>query len=173
MADETKIHTINLTDAWNAPYKKRSKKAICFIQEFVKRHTGAKTAKTAMKLNEAIWARGAKNPPRTVRVQIIRENDNVYWAELEGVKFELPKKPEAKAKANEEKKEEPKAEEKKEAPKAEAKPGEEKTEDATKPAKEKKPEDKKAEKPKAEPATKKAAVKKQPEKTEKKDELSI
>lgn len=103
VADDKKIHTINLTDAWLAPYNKRSKKAVCIVQEYVKRHAGAKTAKVATQLNEAIWARGSKNPPRAINVQIIKEKDGVFWAELEGVKFELPKKPEAKAGKKEEK----------------------------------------------------------------------
>lgn len=139
MADETRIQTIDLRDAWNAPYKKRAKKAVWIIQEFVKRHTGAKSAKVAMQLNEELWARGAKGPPRTVKVQIVREKDDVYWAELEGVKFELPKKPEAKATGKkEEKKEEPKAEEKPatgEAAKPEEKKEEAPKEEAKKPAK--------------------------------------
>lgn len=160
MADE-KIYTVNLTAAWNAAYKKRAKKSIYVIKEYLKRHKGAKTAKVALQLNEEIWARGAKNPPRSVKIQIVKEKDDVFWAELAGVKFELPKKPETK------KEEKPKEEPAKE----ESKPKDEKKKtDSAKP-------EEKAEKKSTEPEAKKeekAPVKeekadKEPVKAEKKD----
>ncbi|MCK5233775.1 MAG: 60S ribosomal protein L31 [Candidatus Aenigmarchaeota archaeon] len=120
MADE-KIYTVNLTQAWNSAYKKRAKKSIYVIKEYLKRHKNAKIAKVAPYLNEEIWARGAKNPPRSVKIQIVKEKDDIFWAELAGVKFELPQKPETK------KEEKPKEEPVKE----ESKPKDEKKKDAS------------------------------------------
>lgn len=161
MADE-KIYTVNLTPAWNAAYKKRAKKSIYVIKEYLKRHKNAKIAKVAPYLNEEIWARGAKNPPRSVKIQIVKEKDDIFWAELAGVKFELPKKPETK---------------KEEKPKEEPAKEEEKPKDEKKKTDSAKPEEKAEKKPK-EPETKKeekAPVKeaekivKEPVKAEKKD----
>ena len=144
MADE-KIYTINLTPAWNSAYKKRAKKTVYVIKEYLMRHKKAKVAKIGSHLNEVLWARGAKNPPRSVKIQIVNEKDDIFWAELTGVKFELPKKPETK------KEEKPKDEPAKE----EVKPKDEKKKTpvvkAEEPAKpeenaEKKPTDKKEEK---------------------------
>ena len=158
MADE-KIYTVNLTQAWNSAYKKRAKKSIYVIKEYLKRHKNAKIAKVAPYLNEEIWARGAKNPPRSVKIQIVKEKDDIFWAELAGVKFELPQKPETK---------------KEEKPKEEPAKEEEKPKDEKKKTDSAKPEEK-AEKKPTEPTSKKeekAPVKeadKEPVKAEKED----
>ncbi|MCK5332966.1 MAG: 60S ribosomal protein L31 [Candidatus Aenigmarchaeota archaeon] len=164
MADE-KIYTVNLTQAWNSAYKKRAKKSIYVIKEYLKRHKNAKIAKVAPYLNEEIWARGAKNPPRSVKIQIVKEKDDIFWAELAGVKFELPQKPETK------KEEKPKEEPAKE----EAKPKDEKKKtDSAKPEEkaEKKPKEPTAKKEEKAPVKEEKPVKesdKEPVKAEKED----
>ncbi len=118
-----RVYTIPLQDAWKVPYKRRAKKAIALIQKFVKRHMKAdsKNVRVGTALNEAVWARGIKFPPRKVKVQVVPQEIDVkgkkstkVWVELEDVKLELEKK----------KKEEKKAESKPEAPKAEEKKAE-------------------------------------------------
>jgi len=123
-----RLYTIPLTDAWKVPYKRRAKKAVALIQKFAERHMKAdpKNVRVGTQLNEAIWARGIKFPPRKVKVQAVPQEIDVkgkkstkVWIELEGVKLEIEKK----------KKEAPK---KKEQAKAEAlKSGEKKTETKT------------------------------------------
>ena len=125
-----RLYTIPLTDAWKVPYKRRAKKAVALIQKFAVRHMKAdpKNVRVGTQLNEALWARGIKYPPRKVKVQAVPQEIDVkgkksvnVWIELEGVKLELDKK----------KKEAPKKKEEKkvEAPKAEVKKAETKVEE--------------------------------------------
>ena len=136
-----RLYTIPLQDAWKVPYKRRAQKAVILIQKFVERHMKAdpKNVRVGPALNDAVWARGIKHPPRKVKVQVVPHETDVkgkksmkVWVELEGVKLVLEKKKEEK------KKTEKKPEEKK----AEAKPAEKKPE-AQKAAPEAKHEEKK------------------------------
>ncbi|MFH1127323.1 MAG: 50S ribosomal protein L31e [archaeon] len=99
-----KVYTIPLRDAWKGPCKKRSKKCMFVIREFVKRHMKTDNVKIGVELNHQIWANGIKNPPRKVKVQVVPHEDAV-WVELQGVKLVLEKK-EDKEKKKEGKKEE-------------------------------------------------------------------
>lgn len=86
-----KVYTIPLRDAWKGPCKKRSKKCIFVIREFVKRHMKTENVKIGVELNHQIWERGIKNPPRKVKVQVV-PHEEVVWVELQGVKLVLEKK---------------------------------------------------------------------------------
>ncbi len=128
-----RLYTIPLTDAWKVPYKRRAKKAVALIQKFAERHmkADAKNVRVGTQLNEAIWARGIKFPPRKVKVQVVPQEIDVkgkkstkVWVELEGVKLELEKKKvekKAEKKPEASKAEEKKVETKVEAPKVEEK----------------------------------------------------
>lgn len=143
-----RLYTIPLQAAWKVPYKQRAKKAVSIIQKFVERHmkTGLANVKVGAALNDAVWSRGIKYPPRKVKVQVMPHERDLkgkkitdVWVELEGAKLEfgkaaveaLKKKAEAKP---EEKKAEAKSDEKKietsaevpKAAKAEVKAGEKK-----------------------------------------------
>ncbi len=153
-----RLYTIPLTDAWKSPYKRRAKKAVSLIQKFVERHMKAdpKNVRVGTRLNDAVWARGIKYPPRKVKVQMVPQEIDVkgkkstnIWVELEGVKLELEKRKTEKPK----KKEENKAEVKTDAPKAESNKAKAKVEEKIiPPASEKlfETSSKKAEAPKAE-----------------------
>jgi len=115
-----RLYTIPLQDAWKVPYKRRAQKAVALIQKFVVRHMKAdpKNVRVGSALNDAVWARGIKHPPRKVKVQVVPHEVDVkgkksvkVWVELEGVKLVLEKK-----------KEEKKAEKKPAEKKTEAKP---------------------------------------------------
>jgi large subunit ribosomal protein L31e len=137
-----RLYTIPLTDAWKVPYKRRAKKAVALIQKFAERHMKAdpKNVRVGTQLNEAIWARGIKFPPRKVKVQAVPQEIDVkgkksinVWIELEGVKLELEKKKKEAPKKKEEKKTEaPKADAAKADVKTEAPKVEEKKVDAPK-----------------------------------------
>lgn len=114
-----RLYTIPLQAAWKVPYKQRAKKAVSIIQKFVQRHMKAdeKNVKVGTVLNDAVWSRGIKYPPRKVKVQVLsHERDEKgkkitdMWVELEGVKLELEKKKIEAPKKKIESKEAPKAE---------------------------------------------------------------
>lgn len=155
-----RTYNVPLREGWlKAPKYRRSKKAVNTLKEFLSKHMKSDNLKLGKHLNEQIWARGIKNPPHHVNINVAKYADGMVKAELVGKPLEeVAKKPEAK----EEKKAAPKSQEpkvpgkletksptKEEAPKAsekkpakEAKPAEKKEE--------KKSEEKKEEKPKAE-----------------------
>ncbi|MCK5698241.1 MAG: 60S ribosomal protein L31 [Candidatus Aenigmarchaeota archaeon] len=105
--DNEKVYTIPLRDAWKGPCKKRAKKCLYVIREFVKRHMKTEKVKVGTALNHEIWCRGIKNPPRKLKVQVVPHEDAV-WVELQGVKLELKKKEEKKKETAEKTKEESK-----------------------------------------------------------------
>ncbi len=141
--DNEKVYTIPLRDAWKGPCKKRAKKCMYVIREFVKRHMKTEKVKIGTALNHEIWKRGIKNPPRKLKVQVVPHED-VVWVELQGVKLELVTKEEKKKETAPEKKGTEEQKQDKEKPKTA--PVKKKEPEKTKPAsskKEKEPEDKK------------------------------
>lgn len=115
-----------------SPKWRRSKKAISVIQAYLLRHTKVSEIKLSKWINEAVWAKGAKNPPAKITLKVIIDKDkNIAKAELAELpkkatrKVEAAKKQVEKAKKVEEKKpkiEEPVKEEEKEETKATAAP---------------------------------------------------
>jgi len=113
MADE-KIHTIPLRKAFRGGRKKRAKKAISLIREYLQRHMKVDEVKIGKTINESVWAKGIQKPPRRVRIHSTVEN-NVAYAELIGTDIKTPsaseikekekKKKEKKEKIKEERKE--------------------------------------------------------------------
>jgi len=174
MAKLERTYTIPLRrEVHKSPDYKRAKKAVSVIKLFLERHMKSADIKIGRHLNLLLWEKGIKNPPPSVKVTAIREEDGSVKVELFGKKYEVKKKEvkvektkmqEALEKAGlkkdkpekkEEKVEEAKPEEKKkETPKPEAKPAEEKPAEKPK-VEDKKPEAKsEAPKPAPKPAEK-------------------
>jgi len=75
-----KVYTIPLSDVYGQPWSKRARKATRMVREFLQKHT-KKEVKIAGDVNEAIWSRGMKHPPRKIRVNVETE-DNIATARL-------------------------------------------------------------------------------------------
>ena len=73
----TRVYNVNLGKAWNTPRYKRTDRVLNMIREFAKKHMKAEKVKIEQDLNRSLWYRGKTNPPRTVRVRMIREDDVV------------------------------------------------------------------------------------------------
>ena len=84
---EEKIYTIPLGEAYKKTRVKRTPYAARFVRSFLETHTKAETVKLGKHLNMALWARGTKKPPRSVRVRAIIEG-KVAKAELFGHEYE-------------------------------------------------------------------------------------
>jgi large subunit ribosomal protein L31e len=56
------------------------------IREYAQRHTGARNVKISEGVSRVVWARGIQNPPRRVRVEIVREDEETVTLRLEGEK---------------------------------------------------------------------------------------
>lgn len=87
-AGETRTYTIPLRKEFlKTPRWRRAEKAVSTVKSFVVQHAKAEDVKVGRWLNEAIWKRGAKNPPSRVRVNVKKEDSHVL-VELS----ELPRK---------------------------------------------------------------------------------
>tara|TARA_Y100000310_G_C20264005_1_gene614974 strand:+ start:14 stop:568 length:555 start_codon:yes stop_codon:yes gene_type:complete len=74
------------------PKYKRAKRAIAALKKFLGRHMKSEEIKIGKHLNEKIWDKGIKNPPHHVKVNVFKDGAGVVKAELEGVKYNQPKK---------------------------------------------------------------------------------
>lgn len=114
----TRVYTINLGKAWITPRYRRTDRVINMIREFAEKHMKSGEVKLDQDLNRQIWARGKTNPPRKVRVKMVKDEDDVVTVSLYEEPVEMTTSAPAPAAATAE------------APAAEAKPEEQKPEAA-------------------------------------------
>ncbi|KAG8996189.1 60S ribosomal protein L31 [Tulasnella sp. JGI-2019a] len=57
-------------------YKKKSPSAMHGIKTFATQVMGTKDVRVDPKLNEAVWSKGIKNPPRRIRVRLERKRND-------------------------------------------------------------------------------------------------
>ncbi|AFU58217.1 50S ribosomal protein L31e [Candidatus Nitrososphaera gargensis Ga9.2] len=97
----TRVYTINLGRAWLTPEHKRTDRVINMIREFATKHMKSDEVKLEQDLNRQIWSRGKTNPPRKVRVKMVKDEDGVVTVSLYE---DVPAATEAPAAAEEEEK---------------------------------------------------------------------
>jgi large subunit ribosomal protein L31e len=78
----TRVYTINLGRAWITPVHKRTDRVINIIREFAEKNMKSSDVKLDQDLNRQIWARGKTNPPRKVRVKMVKDEDDVVTVSL-------------------------------------------------------------------------------------------
>ena len=71
----THIQTMNLGKAWLTPRYRRTDRVINMIREFAKRSLKSEEVKLDQDLNRHIWRRGKTNPPRKVRLKLVKDED--------------------------------------------------------------------------------------------------
>ena len=71
-----RIYTVNLSKAWDTPKYRRTDRVINIIKEFTERHMQTDKVKIDQDLNRHIWSRGKKNPPRKIRLRMVKEEDD-------------------------------------------------------------------------------------------------
>lgn len=76
-ANLTRVYTIRLGKAWDTPQHRRTDRVVNMIREFAKKHMKTEKVKIEQDLNRLVWYRGKTNPPRSVRVRMIKEDDVV------------------------------------------------------------------------------------------------
>jgi large subunit ribosomal protein L31e len=109
--NSTRIYTVNLAKAWDTPKYRRTDRVINIIKEFTQRHMQTNKIKIDQDLNRDIWSRGKRNPPRKIRLRMIKEDDDTvvvssYIEEKRSLSEESVKESEVKAEKVEEKVEE-------------------------------------------------------------------
>jgi large subunit ribosomal protein L31e len=70
-----RIYTINFSKAWLTPKHRRTDRVINMIKEFAIKHMKSSQIKLDQELNRYIWQKGKTNPPRKVRVRIVKDED--------------------------------------------------------------------------------------------------
>jgi large subunit ribosomal protein L31e len=78
----TRVYTINLGKAWISPQHRRTDRVINMIREFARKHMKSDEIKLEQDLNRQIWSRGKTNPPRKVRVKMVKDEDGVVTVSL-------------------------------------------------------------------------------------------
>jgi len=71
-----RIYTINFSKAWLTPKHKRTDRVINMVKEFAMKHMKSSQIKIDQELNRYIWKMGKTNPPRKVRVRIVKDDDD-------------------------------------------------------------------------------------------------
>ncbi|MGQ9543096.1 MAG: 50S ribosomal protein L31e [Candidatus Bathyarchaeia archaeon] len=72
---EEKYYTINLKDVWTAPSGKRASKAIRILKDYIKRHMKVDDFKVSNEVNEEVWERSLKKPPRRLKVRAVKDKE--------------------------------------------------------------------------------------------------
>jgi large subunit ribosomal protein L31e len=107
----TRVYTINLGRGWITPEHKRTDRIVNIIREFAQKHMKSSEIKLDQDLNRQVWARGKTNPPRKVRVKMVKDEDDVVTVSLYEEPVESAPAPAAEMSTAEEKPTESKVEE--------------------------------------------------------------
>ena len=78
----TRVYTINLGKAWITPGHKRTDRVVNMIREFAEKHMKSHEIKLDQDLNRQLWSRGKTNPPRKVRVKMVKEEGGTVTVSL-------------------------------------------------------------------------------------------
>jgi len=77
-----RVYTIDLGKAWLTPQYKRTDRVVNMIREFASKHMKSDEIKLDQDLNRQIWSRGKTNPPRKVRVKMVKDEDGAVTISL-------------------------------------------------------------------------------------------
>lgn len=77
-----RIYTINFGKAWLTPQYKRTDRVVNMIKEFAKKHMKSNEIKLDQELNRQVWTRGRTNPPRKLRVRMVKDEDGIVVVSL-------------------------------------------------------------------------------------------
>lgn len=72
---EERIYTIPFRKVWATPMGKRTPRASRVLRAFVKRHMKAENVEISNEVNEELWARGIRKPPRAITVRLVKDKE--------------------------------------------------------------------------------------------------
>ena len=103
-----RVYTINLGKVLLSPDNQRAKRAINMVKEFARHHMKTQEIKIEGELNQKIWERGIKHPPRKIRVRMTKTDEGHVIVSRYEEAEEKSKKSEKESKKKGEKKTKPK-----------------------------------------------------------------
>jgi large subunit ribosomal protein L31e len=72
---EERVYTIPFRRVWATPRGKRTPRASRMLREFVRHHMKAEDIQISNEVNEELWARGIKKPPRQIKVRLVKDKE--------------------------------------------------------------------------------------------------
>jgi large subunit ribosomal protein L31e len=72
---EERIYTIPFRKVWATPRGKRTPRASRVLRAFAKRHMKAEKVEISNDVNEELWARGIRKPPREIKVRLVKDKE--------------------------------------------------------------------------------------------------
>jgi len=72
---EERIYTIPFRKAWATPRGKRTPHVVRMLRGFVQRHMKTEDVKISNEVNEQLWARSTKKPPRQITVRLVKDKE--------------------------------------------------------------------------------------------------
>ena len=72
---EERLYTIPFRKVWATPRGKRTPRASRMLREFVKRHMKVENVEISNEVNEELWARGIRKPPREIKVRLVKDKE--------------------------------------------------------------------------------------------------
>jgi large subunit ribosomal protein L31e len=72
---EERNYIVNLREAWKAPRKHRTPRAIRVLKEFVKRNMKVESVIMSNEINEEVWSRSIEKPPRKLKVRAVKDKE--------------------------------------------------------------------------------------------------
>jgi large subunit ribosomal protein L31e len=78
----SRVYTINLGKAWLTPRYRRTDRVMNMVREFATKNMKSDEVKIDQDLGRHIWARGKTNPPRKVRVKMVKDDDDIVTVSL-------------------------------------------------------------------------------------------
>ena len=93
MALEEKVFTINLRKDWvKKPRVARANRSVDYIRLFLSKHMKTDEIKITQLLNESLWTRGAKKPPASVKLKVVKDDKGIVTAMMPEEKMEVTEK---------------------------------------------------------------------------------
>ena len=74
---EERLYVVPFGRVKNTPVKKRTKRAVNMLREFVIRHMKPEGIIIDPYLNELIWKRGIEKPPRKIRIRVTKDREGL------------------------------------------------------------------------------------------------
>ena len=83
-------YNVPLGRAWIYPKQRRSKRAVKLLREFAIRHGKSEQVKISEEISEQIWENGIRNPPRKIKVRLVKDKDGLVTVNtLDSAKTEV------------------------------------------------------------------------------------
>ncbi len=79
---DERIYVVPLKNARKGPRTKWAKKAVRYLREYIQQHFKPEYLVISQEVNEKIWERGIKKPPRKIRVLARKNIDGLVYLNL-------------------------------------------------------------------------------------------